>query len=285
MAYDQLHRFTFENLDIRGELVVLEKSWQAISASDDYPPAVRRVLGESLAAVALLAATIKYEGSLILQIQGEGPLRTLVVQATDKGDLRGLARTGGEVTDTGLQAMFGRGQMVITLSSPGREPHQSIVGLQEDRLQEVLEHYFLNSEQLASRFWLFTSESRVAGLFLQQLPAQTPSLEDWERVGMLAATTTAGEILTLPPEEMLHRLFHEENVRLFEPESLRFRCSCSREKISSTLYSLGRHQLEDILEEKGQIDVDCEFCNTRYSFLPGDINALFTIDDDDRQLH
>ena len=159
------------------------------------------------------------------------------------------------------------------------------MALYGDTLAEVLEHYFLNSEQLASRFWLFTGEKRAAGLFLQQLPSPSPSAEDWDRLNYLAATTTGEEILSLPPNEMLHRLFHEESIRVYEPKALRFHCSCSREKIESTLFSMGRSTLQEILDEQGSISVNCEFCNAHYSFDEKQVYSLFTIETENDQQH
>ena len=282
---DQLQRFIFENLDLRGELVVLEDSWQAILQNAEYPVEVQTMLGQALTSVALLSATIKYEGSLILQVQGSGPLSTLVAQATNKGDLRGLARWKGEVPDNGLQDIFGKGQMVITVSTPGKEPHQSIVGLFGEQLADSLEHYFLNSEQLATRFWFFVNEHKAGALLLQQLPNSRSTEEDWERVCILADTTTEEEMLNLPGEALLHRLFHEEQVRLFEPTALRFKCGCSTEKIESTLFTLGKHNLDEALAEEGQITIDCDFCNKQYIYTQKEIETLFTIEQESDSLH
>ena len=273
---DNLHRFIFEELDIRGELVYLGDCWQKVQENFAYPETVRQQLGEAMAAGAILSATIKYEGSLILQIQGDGPITTLVVQASNTGNLRGLAKWQGVVPAGNLGQVYGSGQMAMTISNDSGERYQSIVPLEGEGLATALEHYFQNSEQLQSRFWLFVSPSLVAGLFLQQLPGHQTADDSWNRVTTLAESTTAEEILSLPPQQLLHRLFHAEQVRLFEPSKLAFSCSCSRQKIENTLFSLGRESMQELLEEQGQVEVDCEFCNKHYSFSQADIDALFT---------
>lgn len=272
---DKLYRFIFDELDIRGELVYLDESWQRIQERCDYPDPVRHQLGEAIAAVAILSATIKFDGSLILQIQGTGPVSTLVVQAGNTGKLRGLARWSGEVPDGSLVEVYGNGQMAITINNRNGERYQSIVALAGNTLADALEGYFAGSEQLASRFWLFVTPQRVAGLFLQQLPNHRSATEDWERVTLLAATTDEKEIIELPPESLLHRLFHEEQVRLFEPRPLVFSCSCSRGKIENTLFAIGRDAVQEVLDNEGSVEVDCEFCNEHYSFSREDVDLLF----------
>lgn len=274
---DQILRFIFDDLDIRGELVYLNESWQQILSRHDYPLNVRKQLGEALAAVALLSATIKIEGSLILQVQGQGPLRTLVAQANHEGEIRGLAKWQGSVPESGLDDIFGQGRLVMTARSKGAEPHQSVVALEGDSLAQALEHYFRHSEQLQSALWLFVQENQVAGLFLQQLPSRRFNTEDWQRVCMLADTITEQELMALPAETVLHRLFHEEKTRLFPPAAIRFACSCSAEKIESSLFTMGKQSLQEILDSEGQIKVDCEFCRQEYRFSQADIEQLFII--------
>lgn len=278
---DHLLRFIFEDLDIRGELVYLNASWQDIQQRGQYSPVVRRQLGEALAAVTLLSATIKMQGSLILQIQGEGPLHTLVAQANQQGEIRGLARTEGPVSDGPLERIFGPARLVMTARTHGAEPHQSVVSLEGERLSDALCRYFNDSEQLRSDFWFFVAEDQVAGLFLQQLPGNESRLDGWERVRTLADTVTHQELMTLPAEDMLHRLFHEERTRLYSPATIRFNCSCSRERIGSSLLAMGRETLEEILDSEGNIAVDCEFCHQHYDFSRENIDALFAIDSPD----
>ncbi len=274
-SQDQLHRFVFESLDIRGEIVQMDASWKAVLERYDYPAVVREQLGQAMAAVILLSATIKYDGSLILQAQGNGPLHTLVAQATRERTVRGLARWEGNPPAGDLATLYGSGQMMLTVINRGGDRYQGIVGLEGNNLAGALERYFSNSEQLASRFWLVANGERAAGLFLQQLPSEQERQEDWQRISMLAETVRPEELLDLPVQTLLHRLFHEEQVRLFEPEPVAFRCTCSRERIGDSLRAMGRAELLSILEEQGSIDVDCDFCNKHYRFDAVDMEQLF----------
>lgn len=276
---DRLFRFIIENSNVRGEMVHLNASWQAVLQRADYPPAVRNLLGEALATCALLTATIKFEGSLILQIRGDGPLHLLVAQSTAEGTVRGIARWHAEVPDSGLHDIFGNAQIVITIEPPknkkGGEPYQGIIALQGDRLSHAIEHYFRQSEQLNTRLWLAADDKTCGGFLLQELPGKTPDTDAWPRATQLADTLTAEEILQLPVTNVLHRLFHEEDVRLFDAEPISFRCSCSRERIDAVLLSMGTEQSHQILSEQGKISVDCEFCNAHYEYDAVDIDALF----------
>jgi molecular chaperone Hsp33 len=273
---DSLHRFLFEQAGVRGELVYLDASWRAVLDIHPYPDSVRNQLGEALSAVLLLAGTIKFEGSLILQAQGDGPLRTLVAQATDRRTVRGLARWDGEVPETaGLNDVFGEGKLVLTILPNGGERYQGIVPLEGSSLAAALETYFSASEQLDTRLWLTANAQRAAGLLLQRLPAEQGSDEDWERIALLAQTVSTGELLDLTAERLLYRLFHEETVRLFDSEPVAFRCSCSRQRIQDTLRALGAQEVASILQDEGAIEVDCEFCNRHYHLDRVDALKLF----------
>ena len=272
---DQLHRFTFEHFGVRGEIVALGASWQAVVQRHDYAPPVRDYLGQALVAATLLSGTIKFNGSLILQIQGDGPLRTLVAQATNQRMIRGMALAKGEVPDGDLGAACGSGRMVLTAESPRGERYQGIVAVDGDSLARVIEAYFNQSEQLSSRVWLAANGQVAAGLFLQRLPGEHVDDEDWRRVCLLADTLERGELLAVEPETLLRRLFHEEDLRLYEPEPVAFRCGCSRERIESTLKAMGREEVEGIVQERGSVEADCEFCNAHYHFDAVDVAALF----------
>lgn len=273
---DSLHRFVFDSLGVRGEVVYLDAAWRAVQEIHDYPTPVASRLGQAMAAAALLSATIKLDGSLILQVQGEGPLHTLVAQATNERTLRGLARWQGKVPEGDLRAVFGAGRLVMTADAPGRERYQGIVGLEGADLAAALEDYFARSEQLATRLWLGADDQRAAGMLLQRLPHAAASEDDWERIQALAGTLTEDELLGLSLETLLYRLFNDERVRLFESEPLAFRCSCSRERIENTLRALGREEADSILGDEGAIIADCEFCNRRYRFDAVDVAALFS---------
>ena len=277
---DSLQRFTFDRLDIRGELVWLDHSWTHVLARHDYPATVQQHLGAALAAVALLSVTVKFAGTMVLQVQGTGPLRSVVAQATHTGKIRGLARWRGLVPSGDLHNVFGQGQMLITIMKDSGERYQSIVALEGNTLADALNRYFDQSEQLASTFRLFVQPERVGGCFLQALPtspatAQRDREEDWQRINLLTATLQQSELFTLPPERLLLNLFHEEEVHIHPPKTLAFACTCSREKVERTLIAMGLEELRSILHEEGSIDVDCEFCNQHYRFGPTEVEQLF----------
>jgi molecular chaperone Hsp33 len=273
---DSLSRFLFEHTGIRGNLVHLDASWRAVLATHAYPDSVRGPLGESLAAVALLAATIKFDGSLILQAQGAGPLCTLVAQATHERTVRGLATWVDDVPATGeLADLFGPGRLVLTIKRRQGEPYQGIVPLEGGNLSAAIERYFSDSEQLPTRLWLAATGQRAAGLLLQRLPRDSLGNEDWERICLLADTLTPAELIDLPGGRLLYRLFHEEPVRLFEPDPLAFRCGCSRARIEEVIRLLGEVEANEILAEQGVIQVNCEFCNREYRLDRVDARQLF----------
>ncbi len=273
---DNLHRFVFSSGMVRGELVQLDASYRAVAQDRDYPTAVSTQLGQSLAAVSLLSATIKYRGSLILQIQSEGPLHTLVAQATHGGTVRGLCRWDRDQPINPDEPLFGAGRLVITLEPEKGEPYQGIVGLQSERLSDSLETYFEQSEQLATRLWLEANEETAVGLMLQVLPGEAQDPEQWEQLCLLADTLTRDELLDLDAETLLYRLFHEHGVRLVDSSPVAFRCHCSEERIAHALRIFDRSELEEILSEQGQISVDCEFCNKHYAFDSVDLEALLS---------
>jgi len=277
-SHDQLYRFVFEDIGVRGEWVQLDASWKAILERYHYPESVGTQLGQAIAATLLLSATIKFDGSLILQSQSQGPLSTLVAQATHQRTVRGLARWKGDVPAGTLPEVFGPGQIAITITNHNKERYQGIVALEGDNLSQALEGYFKNSEQLASRFWLAADNSRAAGLFLQELPNDAHDKEDWNRLETLASTVTDNELLSLSATELLHRLFHEEQVRLFDPEPVAFRCTCSHTRIEDTIRAMGYTEVLSIVAEQGGVQADCEFCNKQYRFDPVDIEQLFAQD-------
>lgn len=272
---DSLHRFIIENSRIRGELVHLDASWKAILERSDYPAVVKKQLGDAVAAIALLSATIKYKGKIILQVRGEGPLHLLVVQATSDNTVRGIARWKGDVPEGSLKEMFGNATMVITIEPEFGEAYQGIIELKGDKIANGIEAYFQQSEQLPTRLWLACDDNACAGLLLQELPGDENNTPDWEHHEHLAATITDGELLSLPVKDILHRLYHEDNVRLFESEIFSFRCGCSRERIDSVLLSLGHSEVKQTLEQEGKIAVDCEFCNAHYEYDAVDVEHLF----------
>lgn len=277
-SQDQFQRFIFEHSQIRGAWVQLADSYSDIASQAPYPLSVRQMLGESLVASVLMSSTLKFEGTLSLQAQGEGPLRTLMAECSHDRHIRGLARFDAPAAaESGLNALLGQGRMAITITPNKGQRYQGVVPREHDALAECLEDYFQRSEQIDTRLFLFADEQRSAGLLLQRLPGSTETDNDlWERVSQLAATVTEEELLSLDSETILHRLFHEEEVRVFDSEPVAFRCSCSRERTLGALESIGKEECYSILEEQGSIDMDCQFCHAHYQFNRNDIDHLFT---------
>jgi molecular chaperone Hsp33 len=284
MQYDRLQRFLLDNTKVRGEWVHLDETWQRLLDCANYPESIRNILGEALASVSLLAATIKFQGSLMMQINGEGPAHLLLVQATSEGTVRGLARWKDEHQQaveaaTNIQEMFGNGHIVITIDPTDKsERYQGVVGLQGESLADSLKDYFEQSEQLKTRLWLAADGKSAAGLLLQRLPGEVEDEDGWGRATTLADTLQRKELLELDNETLLTRLFHEEDVHLFDAESVAFKCSCSLEKVNSMVQSLGEAEANSIIDEQGGIDVTCEFCNTNYSLDAVDVSQLFVDD-------
>lgn len=274
---DSLRRFIFEHHNVRGEWVHLDNSLaEAKQHQTLVNSKIESQLGQALAAVTLLSATIKFQGAMIMQLQGKGELTALVAQADHQQHIRGLVRSSDTVASQQLNEMLGEGgRLVLTIESENGERYQGIVGVEAQTLAKVLETYFHQSEQLSTRLWLFADQHCAAGLLLQELPGNNQQdRQDWERIQILADTLTAEEMLTLDCETLLHRLFHEEQVRLYEADPVVFQCGCSTEKIATTLVALGREELESILHEHGDIHVDCQFCGAHYRFDAVDIERL-----------
>jgi len=246
-------------------------------AQHDYPSVLKGLLGELVAAGALLAATLKLKGSLILQIQGNGPISLLVVECTGDLTMRATAKWKGELHQTRLAELVGQGNFVITLDpKDGNQAYQGIVPLEGDSVAEVLENYMTRSEQLETRLWLAADNTCVGGMLLQKMPARESADDDaWNRAGHLASTITSQELLALSAPDMLHRLFHGEDIRLFEAQDVRFDCTCSRDSVAGMLRMLGHDEIRSIVEEQGHVEVHCEFCNQRYEFDPVDAEQVF----------
>jgi len=284
---DTLQRFLFENISIRGELTQLHKSWQAIIENHHYPAVVRDVLAQMLVAGVLLAATLKFKGRIILQIQGKGSLPLVVAECTSERAVRGLAHYSDDIQEANLKNLVGEGQLAITLESENKaERYQSIVELTGDTVADAIEHYLETSEQLSTRLWLKVDNETAAGLLIQKLPPESVDEENlhqlqqdndgWNRIEQLSSTIREDELLTLDASEIIHRLYHEEDVRVFETEPVFFRCSCSRERVANMLRGLGRDEVKSIIEEKNNISINCEFCNHLYEFDAVDAEQLFT---------
>lgn len=271
---DYLRRFLFEHSPVRGEVVHLDIAWQSMLEGHDYPPAVQALLGEAAVACALMTATLKMEGRLTLQIQGNGAVDLLVMQCGSDRALRGMARYSGDVAGSMLAEICGTGHLAITLEpSNGGERYQGIVALGDGDLAAALEGYFSQSEQLPTRFWLSADDRQAGGMLLQKLPGEDGETL-WQRTTMLASTLRDGELLEVDAETLVRRLFHEEDVRLFRPQPIRFECGCSSEKIEKVLYQLGGDEARSILAEQGSVRVECEYCRRRYEYDAVDVERI-----------
>lgn len=297
---DQLQKFMFSAAPVRGEIVSLRNTWQEVLTRRTYPAPVQTVLGEMMAACALLCANLKFDGTLIMQIFGDGPVKMLVVQCNSALSMRATARygdaspnaIGDDANLVDLVNVNGNGRCVITLDPhnkvPGQQPYQGIVPLNgEDgpllSIAAVLEHYMRYSEQLDTRLWLAANTERAVGMLLQKLPGDGGIVphpgeldaDTWERVCTLGNTLSQDELLKEEPETVFRRLFWQENVRHFDPAPARFECSCSREKVGAMLKMLGRPEVDSVIEERGHVEIHCDFCNQRYEFDPVDVAQLF----------
>ena len=294
---DTLQKFIFDNAAVRGEFVEISATWREIQQHHAYPAAVKTVLGEMVAAAALLSANLKFNGAIVMQIHGAGPVSLLVVECDSDLRLRATAkiRDGADIADgTSLSALLnehGKGRFVITLDPadkmPGQQPYQGIVPLDGDDMATVIENYMLRSEQLDTRLWLAADADVSRGLLLQKLPrhsgkadqvvqaTEAEDLETWNRAVMLASTLKQPELLSTDIQTLMERLFWEETIRVFEPTHPQFHCSCTREKVGNMLKMLGREEVDGALDELGQLAINCDFCGKHYAFDKVDCAQLF----------
>src|SRR5690554_2507167 len=281
--FDFSQRFLFDDHDVRGELVALQESYRQVLSKHAYPAPVARLLGEMLAAAALLAGNLKFEGLLVLQARSSGPVPLLMVECSSDRELRAIARYEEEQIHSGatLQELMPEGVLALTVDPREGQRYQGLVALDGATLAECFSNYFVNSAQLPTRFWLYADGQRARGMLLQQLPAdRLPDAEEreasWHHVIALAATLSAEELLGLDNETILHRLYHDEELRLFATTDVKFHCSCTRERSAHALLSLGLADLQLLLAEKtGTIEIDCQFCNQTYLFNEDDVMHMF----------
>lgn len=280
-SQDVTQRFIFEHADVRGELVSLNDSYREILSRHAYPEPVKALLGEMLAAAVLLSTAIKFDGLLVMQARSSGPLSTLMVECSSQQEVRAIARYSDDLTGDSLRELMPDGVLAITIDPAKGKRYQGVVSLEGDTLAESLAGYFDSSEQLPSRFRLLADGRTARGFMLQALPADRETdpadrAESWNRLSTLADTLTVEELMALDNSTILHRLYHEEDVRLFEGRPVCFRCSCSAERSGNALVSLGREDaLELLAEQGGEIGVDCQFCNTTYRFDKDALTELF----------
>ncbi len=278
---DSVTRFIFELCQVRGEVASLSNSISDALATKEYPHSLAVLVGQALTAAALLADTIKIDGSLILQLQGDGMVDALVAQATDKGELRGLVHWNDRyLPDASFTELMGKGRLVMTVDGEDKQRYQGVVEISGESLAKCIEAYFLQSEQLATRLWLACDGHQAGGLLLQQMPESKSLTNDWHHLVTLANTINEHELVELGPNDVVHRLFHQEELRIFEPNNVSFQCSCSRKKIENVLIQLDKAELDGIVEQDGQVNVDCEFCNLSYRFDSVDISSLFLANTD-----
>ncbi len=275
-----VQRFIFENTDIRGEVVSLNNSYVDALEAHKYPEVVRRFLGELVASAVLLSSTLKFEGLLTLQARGDGPLSLLMVECTDQKSFRAVAQFRDDIAEAPLQTLLGKASLLITVDPVKGKRYQGIVPLEKETLATSLEDYFAQSVQLQTRLWLACDGQSCAGLLLQALPAGAElsadaRSESWNRMTALAETVQNAELLDLAHDTLLVRLFHEETVRIFDKEPVRFVCTCSQERSAKIISTLDRKEVESIIEEEGLVAMDCQFCNHQYVFGKDDIDSIF----------
>jgi molecular chaperone Hsp33 len=309
----QLHKFLFDGLPVRGMLVQLTDVWQEVlkrraanAETGAYPEAVRHLLGEMTAASVLMQSNIKFNGALVMQIFGDGPLKLAVVEVQPDLSLRATAKVVGDLGNAStlpeMVNVNNEGKCAITLDPlnkmPGQQPYQGVVPLFDDhrnkldKFSDVLQHYMLQSEQLDTTLVLSANDTTAAGLLIQRLPVKGEAnlaaqasmgdedgiglSEDYNRISILAASLTADELLSLDAETIFRRLFWEEKLVRFEPLTPSFSCSCSRERVSNMIRSLGTEEVESILAERGNVEVGCDFCGQQYRYDAVDAAHIFT---------
>lgn len=290
MSNDSIQRFIFDHADIRGEVVRLDESYQQVLANQALEPVVVNLLGEFMAACTLLSSTLKFKGRVSIQARSSGPIAMLMAEATDDYGIRAVASVDGpvagqlipndEAQTPSIKALLPDATMAITIEPEKGQRYQGIVGLESDSLAGCLENYFKQSEQLQTRFWLASDGQSAGGFLLQALPMQLSESEeqrqlDWDHAENLAATLKQEELLSLDQETILHRLYHQDPVRLLTLSPVRFQCSCSRARTEKALISLGKAELDSIISEQGKVTIDCQFCLQQYEFNSADVEHMF----------
>lgn len=275
---NKISRFLFDKVNIRGEIASLNSVWKEMQANHNYPDSIRQYLGEVVAATVLLSATLKFEGSMTVQATGDNALTLMVVECRNDFGVRAVAKYQQPLPeDSNIKSLLGNGKLVITIDqAKTKERYQGIVALEGNSIAEFLEGYLIRSEQLETRIFLACNNDSTAGLLLQQLPGQNDDDDSWDRITHLGSTIKAEELLCLDTKEILHRLYHEEDIRLFKPESIYFKCNCSRAKVANMLRSISHQEASEIIKEQGNILVDCEFCGKKYHFDEIDIAGIYT---------
>ena len=289
---DNLQEFMIEDAGVRGELVELSDTWQQVLTRHNYPPAVKVILGELYAASILLSANLKFDGTMIMQIYGDGPIKLMVVECDSALRMRATAKLADHAMiadDANLHDLIhahGEGRFIITLDpndkQPGQQAYQGIVPLEGDSISTVIENYMLRSEQLDTKIWLAADDKVARGMLLQKLPSiggtakkTSNDVENWNRAVVLGSTLKQEELLSTDIQTLMHRLFWEENVRVFDIEHPEFQCNCTREKVGNMLRMLGEDEINTAIAELGKLDINCDFCGKHYGFDKIDCAQLF----------
>jgi len=273
--FNVLNRYLFTDAHARGELVQLSSSFKSIIKNHNYPAGVEKLLGELLSATCLLTATLKFEGDITVQLQGDGPVGYMSVSGNNEQQMRGIAKMAEETSADTLQGLIGKGTMIITIRPNAGEAYQGVVALDKDNLADCLAHYFEVSEQIPTKIWLFsdTEQQQTAGALVQLLPDGDGSVEnkekqqsDFEHLCQLTNTIKSDEIFSLEAEALLYRLYHQEQVNIFDPQPVSYLCGCSADKCLSAISQIEPSEIKAILAEQGKISMTCDYCITTYDF-------------------
>ena len=289
---DTLNRYLFDNMHVRGELVQLSKSYQSIIKNHNYPVGVRLLLGELMAATCLFTATLKFEGDITVQLQGDGPVGYMSVNGDNNQKMRGIAKldknlSTQDINATSLHDLIGKGTMVITVRPTQGEAYQGVVALEKATLAECLAHYFEVSEQIPTKIWLFSDDEKqqVAGSLVQLLPDGDGSAEnvakqqsDFEHLSQLTNTIQPDEIFSLEAQALLYRLYHQEKVSLFDPQPVSYPCGCSANKCLAAIAQVEPSEIEAILAEQGKMSMTCDYCLTTYDFFEEQLKSFTSKD-------
>ena len=285
IKFDQLHRYIFPKASVRGELVRLDESYAAILAASEYPPIIQQLMGELMLTASLLTATLKFEGDIAVQLQGEGPLKYAVINGTHEQKLRGVARWDDSLSEfpKDFAGLFVKGLLVITISPKNGERYQGMVAVDKASLAECVQAYFAQSEQLATRVLLHTCLDKAhplaAGLFLQILPTSSAvtdntEIPEFDHLVHLTETIKAEELFSLSAEEILHRLYHQEEIEVYAPQPVQFCCTCSKERSATAIASVDKQELLEIIAKDGMVSMNCQYCHAQYQFDAIDVEAI-----------
>jgi molecular chaperone Hsp33 len=274
---DDSYRFLFENADIRGETVILDNVLKDLLAAHDYGPGVQKLLGEFAAATVVISNNLKFDGKVVLQGRGDGPISLIMVECSSDGHIRGIARGALDAPEGSLRTHLAEGVLTLTIEPEIGQRYQGIIAIQRDELADVLSDYFAQSEQLATKFWLSTRAGASAGLMLQQLPKQSVTseearLDQWQTLCALADTMTPDELLDTETDRLLFRLFNEWDVKRFKPKRIRFSCNCSRDRSLNAIRLLPDHEITELFEEQQTVTMNCEMCGESYHFTRNDVD-------------